>query len=68
MAKPESDYLTISVDARAYRQQGATKTPKRVKVKIYAYRHTGKCVSATQPSPGVSPAPPSSPTPPTPPK
>jgi len=47
VAKPESDYLTISVDARAYRQQGATKTPKRVKVKIYAYRHTGKCVSAT---------------------
>jgi len=44
-AKPESDYSTISVDARAYQQQGATKTPKKVKVKIYAYRHTGKCVS-----------------------
>ena len=44
-APPDSNYSTISVDARAYQQQGAAKTPKRVKVKIYAYRHTGQCIS-----------------------
>jgi hypothetical protein len=65
ISKPDSDYLTVSVDARAYRQQGETRTPKKVKVKIYAYRHTGKCVSATPSGPSISP---SSPMPPMAPK
>ena len=45
------DYLTVQVQVDAYRGSGTTKVQKRPKGYIYAFQHTGGCLTATPAAP-----------------